>query len=130
MRAGEANAVNRLSELLLYPVLAIAALAVVFYPAFLVKNLPLRLALMYFGLLALVTCGYRIHWHRTPGSFKRKSIWRWLSHILLASVFLVAAPILGVLHAAGVPVFAPHGNLSKLLGLEPPINSAQENPRE
>ena len=109
---------KRLAELVLYPILAIAALALFLYPVFLVPG-TLRLYLIPLGLAGIVTSCYLVHWYRYPGTFGNKSLARWLGHILSGTALLVLAPILAVVHIAGLSEALGHViKLNKLLGLD------------
>ena len=109
---------KRLAELVLYPILAISALVLFLYPAFLVPE-ALRLYLIFLGLAGIVICCYLVHWYRYPGIFRSKSPARWLGHVVLATVLLVLAPILAVVHVTGLTEALGHViKLNKLLGLD------------
>src|SRR5260370_7761369 len=82
---------KRLAELILYPILALAALALVLYPA-LIAPVAYRLLLNALGLTGIVASCYVFHWLRHPGIFRTKSLGRWLGHIALATLLLVLAP--------------------------------------
>jgi hypothetical protein len=109
---------KRLAELILYPILAITALAIVIYPAFIAPE-AFRLLLIVLGLIGIVVGCYVFHWFRHPGIFRTKSLDRWLGHIGLATLLLVLAPLLAVLHLADVThALGPVMKLHKLLGLD------------
>ena len=109
---------KRLAELVLYPILAIGALVLFLYPVFLAPE-TLRLYLIPLGLAGIVVACYLVHWYRYPGTFRSKSPVRWLAHILLATVFLVLAPIVAVLHVTGLTEALAHViKFNKLLGLD------------
>src|SRR5690242_6486747 len=109
---------KRLAELILYPILAISALILFLYPAFLVPG-TLRLYLIPLGLVGIVAACYLVHWYRYPGTFKSKSPARWLAHIASATVLLVLAPILAVVDVAGITEALGHRiKFNKLLGLD------------
>ena len=109
---------KRLGELILYPVLAITALALFLYPA-LIAPVAFRLLLIVLGLTGIVACCYVFHWCRHPGIYRTKSLGRWLGHIGLATLMLVLAPLLAVLHLAHIThALGPVMKLHKLLGLD------------
>lgn len=109
---------KRVVELVLYPILAISALVLFLYPVFLVPG-ALRLYLIPLGLAGIVISCYLVHWYRYPGTFGSKSPGRWLGHIFLATALLVLAPILAVLHVAGIAEALGHViKFNKLLGLD------------
>jgi hypothetical protein len=109
---------KRLAELILYPILALTALVLVLYPA-LIAPVAYRFLLIVLGLIGIVTSCYIFHWLRHPGIFRTKSPGRWLGHIALASLMLVLAPLLAVLHLGHITHFlGPVMRLNKLLGLD------------
>src|SRR5215472_12099037 len=109
---------KRLAELVLYPIVAISALILFLYPAFLVP-VALRLYLIFLGLAGIVLCCYLVHWYRYPGIFRSKSPARWLGHIVLATALLVLAPIVAVVHVIGLTEALGHIiKFNKLLGLD------------
>src|SRR5260370_28945183 len=109
---------KRLAELILYPILALAALALVLYPA-LIAPVAYRLLLIALGLTGIVASCYVFHWLRHPGIFRTKSLGRWLGHIALATLILVLAPVLAVLRLGEIThVLGPVMKLNKLLGLD------------
>jgi len=109
---------KRIAELILYPILAITALVLFIYPA-LIAPVAFRLPLIVLGLTGIVTCCYVFHWCRHPGIFRTKSLGRWLGHIGLATLMLVLAPLLAVLHLGHIThALGPVMKLHKLLGLD------------
>ena len=109
---------KRLAELILYPILALAALALVLYPAF-IAPVAYRFLLIVLGLIGIVTACYLFHWWRHPGIFRTKSLGRWLGHIAAAALMVVLAPILAVLDLSHIThVLGPVTKLNKLLGLD------------
>jgi hypothetical protein len=109
---------KRVVELVLYPVLALAALIVFLYPAF-AGPVAFRLPLILLGLTGIVACCYLFHWCRHPGIYQTKTLSRWLGHIGVATALLVLTPLLAGLHLSGIThLLAPGIKLSKLLGLD------------
>ena len=109
---------KRIAELILYPILALTALVLVLYPAF-IAPVAYRFLLIVLGLIGIVACCYVFHWWRHPGIFRTKSPGRWLGHIALAALMLVLAPILAVLELGHITHFlGPVMKLNKLLGLD------------
>ncbi|HKV62453.1 MAG TPA: hypothetical protein VJO16_11095 [Candidatus Acidoferrum sp.] len=109
---------KRLGELILYPILAIAALILFFYPAFMAP-VAYRLFLIALGLAGILISCFVFHWWRHPGIYRTKSLARWLWHIALATLMLVLAPLLAVFELGHFTHFlAPVMKLHKLLGLD------------
>lgn len=109
---------KRVAELILYPILAISALVLVIYLASLGPATN-RVLSIFLGLAGIATCCYVIHWLRYPGIYKTKSAARWLGHIGLATLLLVLAPLVAVLHPLMHLSAVGHFlKLSKLLGLD------------
>ncbi len=109
---------KRIAELVLYPILAITALIVFIYPA-LIAPIIFRLPLIVLGFVGIVTCCYVFHWCRYPGTYRTKSLARWLGHIGLATLSLMLSPLLALLHFTGITHALAHVvKLNKLLGLD------------
>ena len=109
---------KRLAELILYPILAFAALVLALYLAYL-GPVASRLLLIVLALAGIVASCYAVHWFRYPGIFKTKSPLLWLGHIGLATLLLVLAPLIAVFELTHFTHFlAPVMKLQKLLGLD------------
>lgn len=113
--------IRRAAELVLYPVLGLAALVVFFYPVSLVSK-TLTVVSLLFALFAMVTCFYVAYFVQRPGIYKSKSPGKWLWHIGATTTALALTPILGIVAqlplAHGLSFFVKPVKLNKFTGLD------------